>query len=418
MARVIPALSSDDQRALQHAVSDTVAGAQATESSTQKRTKKKKKHARDEAASAGEEGVDVASSKKKKKKRSERDEELVQFTEGANEVVHKKKKKKKREGQPESVQQPEHDLVMDEQPALEDAAAEPVPSGDGLVNPPDVSAAPLKKKKRKKDKGKQPAAAEPATPLDPPDLVPAELSMDNPYTNPQVLMATLLSMAPSLSQQTPSMDPGHPPPGYAVPHHPPYLSHTTGQPAGELSMPDFNQLLADLSSASGEPAMPDSGPGSNTSAEDLIRLLEALSAVDPSKIPGVLQTFNDAAAQHAAPQPVPSGVPIGIPMPGALPPGHARALPGRLNPRTRANLAVAQSFAPTPINQAPRSSASIVGGQTNLSTHIIVPAGFSPGTSDTHLHLLAHKWLTSTALNDLVKKEGMLATRTLSTYAN
>lgn len=411
MARPAATLSSDDQRALERAVSNAVSCAQSLNAPLDPTLKTKKKKTKRSQGGTAETG-DKTTHKEKRKKQSGVDDASVPRSGESRQGKEEKRDRRrvKLAHQAERGQGTDDELIGSAREQQEQAVMTQQDTQETVTSAPN-------KKKKKKDKGKQPAIEEAAAISTAADDAPP--SFDMAYTSPHSLLSTLFSTAPSLPLPAPdTMDLEQvllpqgmvPPPG---PSPLPYLVNGVPQAMNDTAAQDLNQLLMDLNIAIGTPTIEDPTPSTaalSVPPEELLRIIEALSTLDANKIPGVYKTLNDALAQ-SAPGQTPastSGALISIPAPGSLPPGHERApLPPRSIPRARAQMITTPALVPTPIHQAPRTSESILGNNNVPLSAGIPHAGSGQQTSDAHAHMLAHKWLTSAQLSELVRKEGM-----------
>lgn len=364
------ALSSDVQRALQHAVGQANNAFLNPQVGGEKKKKHKKKRAREEVEEGVEETVDG-------------------FVEGED-VSERKKKKKKKKNHDESTAT-----------ASTTTSNDPSATDVGLQHPEASNEAELPKKKKKKSKSKvhkntdaSSSTADISTGTGTVETAPS----DFPTMDPQTFLNAVVSAASATAQVNTSESQQAEDTIY-TPHQPSYMPFPApGGPVPQYAYPALG--APGLNGVSDDPfAALDLPPGFlvNASSEDL---MNAVQSADFSKIANVLRTLGDAATaanldfSSIPPHPHPHAAPA----PPPIPPLAQKSAPSNAIRGVPSQASSSGQAGPTT-----RDSRSGSRAQSKRITNFELPA---PDISENQ-QILASKWLSSQKLTEMAKNEGM-----------
>lgn len=361
------ALSSDVQRALQHAVGQANNAFLNSQVEGEKRKKHKKKRAREEAEAGVKETVDGA---------------------GEGEEVSERKKKKKKKNRDELTTTASTTTSND--PSVGDAVLQHSETSNKVEQP---------KKKKKKSKSKAHENTDASTV--PAGTGPPETVSDFPTMDPQTFLNAVVSAASATAQVNAAENQQAEGTVY-LPHQPGYIPFPApGAPAPPYAYPAPG--VPGLNGVSDDPfAALDLPPGFlvNASSEDL---MNAVQSADFSKIANVLRTLGDAATAanldfssippphlHPHPHAAPAA-PLIPPLAQKSAPSNAiRGVPSQASSSEQASSTV-------------RDSRSGSKAQSKRITNFELP----PPDLSENQHILASKWLSSSKLTEMAKTEGM-----------
>lgn len=304
-------------------------------------------HIHPENGSSLDPTLDVPKKKKKKRRREEEQE----VGDGGDGLAEKKKKKRKKRH------------------TEEDGAETPTVVDPALLGPGPHSDAPVKKKSKKKDKGKQ------STVQPPSDLDQEQIDASNSQASAAALISAIVAAATGTPDSTFAQDPQYQP--QMISHQQPFMPYPFqyGYGVPPYMQPNAMQPQTMFPTPAGAP-FSELAFGSN---EDVLRALQAL---DMSKITNVLKTLGEAAAAAN---------------------NNGQGFAG-------------EQIQSTPLGQVPVASGAILGfasQEPNTSTgHRRTLDMTLPGTEHhtraDHAYLLANKWLNAGKLSELVRTEGAL----------